>query len=188
MKYKSTFYNKSTSFKNQLHQFLTSGLAIIITFVFIASNFDNSRKRYSRTGRIFKRAYNGVKEMSEQEIILSVGVSLLVGLIVLFIVDQINGKKKLIVGFDINERKKELSFAIKKMSTNNIIVKTFNSDKIAFKIKKKRDGMSNIDYDSLIFSSNLKTIGTLHLSHDMWENINKEEFNDAIKKIKQLTT
>lgn len=187
MKYKSTFYNKSTSFKNQLHQFLTSGVALIMTFVFIASNFDISRRRYSRSGRLFKKAYYGLKEMNEKEIILSIGVSILVGLIVLFIVDQVNGKKKLIVGFDINERKKELSFAIKKPSTNNLKFQSFSLEKIAFKIKNKRDGMSNSDYESLVFSSNLKTIGTLHLKHEMWESINQDEFEKVIEKIKQLT-
>ena len=189
MKYKSTFYNKSTSFKTQLQQFLTSGIAILLTFVLIASYYDDSRRRYSRgLSRLFNRANNGIKEMTQQEIILAIGISLLAGLIVLFVVDQINEKKKIIVGFEVNEQKNELTLGIRKSNLKKIKIQTLNLENVAYKIKKKRDGMSNTDYECLEFSSNLKIIGFLFLNHEMWENIEWIEFENEIKKIKQLTT
>lgn len=161
-------------------------LAVFGTLLIITSYYHPDNRRYSRKGSIFYKAIDGIQEMNGVEILITVGISILVGLMVLFIIDRIYDKHPIVVGFEFNEDRETITLATKNPDRNILNRNQLSLKEIAYTEKEKKDGLSKNKYQSIVFIDDLKEIGILFLNHTMWDGVNQSDLEKDLVTIKRI--
>ncbi len=189
MRYVSTYYNQNLEKGHEKYQLTFSGVIALVLFGAIASFYDTSYDGgMSRKARFIYRAINGFKNMDGIEVLMTGLTSFLLGLIVLFILENKFQKRNIIVAYEINEENKTLQLDTKLIGSSQRQSKKYKLSEIAFSHRKLKDGLNKDSVDCIVFKKDLQPIGFLFINHPMWMNYSKEEFQSSLDLIKLLIT